>query len=189
MTSNDSRKKKKRVANGRPVPAIDLRALIQERNWAALAGLGMIAMALLILAQRALGVHLNIWSFLLLGAGGWIVYDTIQIYEQQQRTWSDHIRNRFLVGGVILLVGLMGLLSINWWGLMLLVIGGWLGIDTYQKVESQGGVWTQTLRNRMLAAAIIGVLGAMGFFNMGSAWSVILIVIGGAMLCRHMGKC
>lgn len=185
--SNGPRKKKKR-ADG-PIPGIDLQALIQERNWAALAGLGLIGLALLILVQRALGVDFNLWSLLLLGIGGWIVYDTVQIYEQQNRTWTDHVRNRILAGGLIVLVGLMGMLSINWWGLLLLVVGGWLGVDTYQKTESQGGVWTQTLRNRMLAAVIIGGLGAMAFFNLGSAWSLILIVIGGYMLCRHFGKC
>ncbi len=187
--SNGPRKTKRKRASGGRVPGLDLRELIQERNWAALAGLGLIGLALLMIVQRSLGLSFNLWSLLLLGIGGWIVYDTLQIFRQQGRTWTAHTRNRMLAGGLVVLIALMGMLAINWWGLLLLVVGGWLGFDTFQKVEARGGVWTQTLRNRMLAGVVIGGLGALAFFSLGSAWSVILIVIGGFMLCRHFGKC
>lgn len=178
-------KKKKRADDARPLPGIDVRQLIEERNWAALAGLALIGVAFLTLFQRALDVDFNLWSLLLLGVGGWLAFEAYQTYTQQGQTWVGNTRNRMLAGAVIALVGLLGMFHVNWWGLLLIGVGGWLAFDTYQQAESAGGLWTDHLRNRMIAAAVVGGLGLFGFLNLGSAWPVILIVIGAAMLYRH----
>lgn len=178
-------KKTKRATDTRAVPGIDVRQLIEERNWAALAGLALIGVALLTVFQRTLDVNFNLWSLLLLGIGGWLAFESYQRYTQQGRTWVGNTRNRLLAGALIALIGLLGILDVNWWGLLLIGVGGWLGFDTYQQVESAGGTWTDHLRNRMIAAAVIGGLGLFGFLNLGSAWPLILIVIGAAMLYRH----
>lgn len=176
--------KPKRETDSRPVPGLDVRELIAERNWAALAGLGLIGVALLHLLAGALDMDFNLWSLLLLGIGGWLGFDAYRTYEQQNRTWAGNTRNRLLAGGLIALIGLMGLFDINWWGLMLIAVGGWLGYDTYQKAEATGA-WTGHLRNRAWAAGLIGGLGLLGFIGIGTVWAVILIAIGGYMLYRH----
>ncbi len=179
--------KPKRDTNSRPVPGLNVGDLIAERNWAALAGLGLIGVAVLHLLGRALDMNFNLWSLLLLGIGGWLAYDAYQTYERQNRTWAGNTRNRLLAGGLIGLIGLMGVFDINWWGLLLIAVGGWLGYDTYQKAESIG-MWTDHLRNRAFAAALIGGLGVLGFIGMGSVWAVILIGIGGYMLYKHLTR-
>lgn len=178
-------KKNKRASDSRPMPGLNVRELIEERNWSALAGLALIGLALLSAFQSMFDVDFNLWSLLLLGLGGWLLVDTYKTYEQQGRTWAENTRNRMLAGALIGLIGLMGMFDINWWGLLLIGVGGWLGYDTNQQVQSMGGVWTDHLRNRMIAAAVIGGLGLFGFLNLGSTWPVILIVIGIAMLYRH----
>ena len=105
--STNDPKKKKRAAEPRQLPGINVRELIEERNWAALAGLGLIGVALLTLFQRALDVDFNLWSLLLLAIGGWLAVDAYQTFEQQGRTWADNTRNRLLAGTLIGLFILM----------------------------------------------------------------------------------
>ncbi|MCD4685259.1 MAG: hypothetical protein K8S97_04920 [Anaerolineae bacterium] len=170
---------------GRMIPDINVRELIEERNWAALIGLSLIGVGLLYALQGLLGFSFNLWSLLMLGLGGWLAYDGWQTYEQQDRAWTDNVRNRLLAGGLLLVIGVMGMIDLNWWGLLLLGVGGWLGYDTWQKVEDTGGVWTEQTRNRMLMAGIVGTFGLFGFLTIGGAWAIILIGIGAFMLYRH----
>lgn len=167
------------------LPGIDVRELIEERNWAALIGLGLIGVGLLYALQGLLGFSFNLWSLLMFGLGVWLAYDGWQTYEQQGRAWTDNVRNRLLAGGLLILIGVMGMIDINWWGVLLLVIGGWLGYDTWQRVQDTGGVWTEHTRNRLLIAGIVGAFGLFGFLNIGGAWAIILIGIGAFMIYRH----
>lgn len=170
------------AADPRPVPPVDLRALYEERNWPALAGLALIAVAVLYVLQGAFDLSLNLWSLLLLGIGAWLVGDAWNTYERAERRWVENSRNRMLAGGLVLLVGMVGIVAIDWWSVLLLGIGGWLGYDAWQRYERAGRVWTRTARHRRLAAVVLGVIGLTSLFNLGSAWPLILILIGGAML-------
>lgn len=179
---------RQRKTDGRPLPGLDVRELVEERNWTALAGLGLLGIGILYLLQGWIGIDLNLWSLAMVGIGGWLMFDGYQQYTAAGQNWVGTSRNRLLAGGVVTSIGLVSILNLSWWGLMLLGVGGWLGYDTWQKVEAAGGVWTTHARNRMGAAAVIGAVGLFGFFNLGGAWSVILIAIGAAMLWRHFGK-
>ena len=179
---------RKRKPDSRPLPGLDIRELVAERNWTALAGLGLIGVGILYLLQGWIGIDLNLWSLAMVGIGGWLMFDGYQKYAAAGQTWVGTSRNRLMAGAVVASIGLVSILNLSWWGLMLLGVGGWLAYDTWQKVEAAGGVWTDHARNRMGAAAVIGAVGLFGFFNLGGAWSVILIAIGAAMLWRHFGK-
>lgn len=172
-------------SGARGMPGINVRELIEERNWAALIGLSLIGVGLLYALQGLIGVSFNLWSLLMLALGGWLVYEGWKTYEQQNRDLTDNVRNRWLAGGLLLVIGVMGIIDLNWWGLLLIVIGGWLGYDTWQKVEANGGVWTEQTRNRLLIAGIVATFGLFGFLNIGGAWAIILIGIGAFMLYRH----
>jgi hypothetical protein len=181
--SNGTAGKAKRDA--RPMPGINLRELYDERNWTALAGLGLMGLGVLWLIENVLGLDFNLWSIFLVGVGGWLAIDAWQKYESAGRIWAGNTRNRLFVGGAMVAVGLLSIFSINWWGLFLLGLGGWLGYDTYQRYEASGKVWTDHTRNRMAVAAVVGAIGLFGLLNLGSAWAIALIVIGGFMLYRH----
>lgn len=168
-----------------PIPGVNLRELYEERNWSALAGLGLMGLGVLYLVEGVMGISFNLWSILLVGVGGWLLIDTWQRYESAGRVWAGNDRNRMLIGGSLALIGLVSIFNLNWWGLFLLGMGGWLGYDTWQKHEALGKVWTEHNRNRMGVAVVIGVIGLFGLFNMGSTWAIILIAIGGFMLYRH----
>jgi hypothetical protein len=179
---------RKRKPDSSPLPGLDIRELVEERNWTALAGLGLIGVGILYLLQGWIGIDLNLWSLAMVGIGGWLMFDGYQKYTTAGQTWVGTSRNRLMAGAIVASIGLVSILNLSWWGLMLLAVGGWLGYDTWQKVEAAGGVWTDRARNRMGAAAVIGAIGVFGFFNLGGAWSVILIAIGAAMLWRHFGR-
>ena len=172
----------------RPVPDIDLRALWEERNWTALGGLALLVVGCLVLLEDLFGLNLNLWSMLLVGIGGWLMFDAYQTFQAHAQRWAGTSRNRMLAGGLMVAVGVMGMFDFDLWGLVLLGAGGWLGYDTYQKVEADGGTWTDQSRTRLGVAIALGVIGFFAFFNMGSAWPVILIVIGAAMLYRHFNR-
>lgn len=179
---------RKRMADSRPLPGLDIRELVEERNWTALAGLGLIGVGILYLLQGWIGISLNLWSLAMVGIGGWLAFNGYQQYTAAGQTWVGTSRNRLLGGIVVGAIGLVSILNLSWWGLILIGAGGWLGYDTWQKVEAAGGVWTDHARTRMGAAAITGAIGLFGFLNLGGAWSAILIVAGAAMLWRHFGK-
>lgn len=179
---------RKRKPDTRPVPGLDIRELLEEHNWTALAGLGLLGVGILYLLQGWIGIDLNLWSLATLGIGGWLIVNGYQQYTAAGQVWVGASRNRVLAGSIVAAIGLVSILDLSWWGLLLLGVGGWLGYDTWQKVEAAGGVWTNHARNRIGAAVVIGAIGLFGFFNLGGAWSVILIVIGAAMLWRHFGK-
>jgi hypothetical protein len=93
-----------------------------------------------------------------------------------------------MVGGLAALVGLLGLLDVNWAALLLMGAGGWLGYDTWQKYEANGRAWTDRTRNRMFVAVALGVLGLFSFLHLGSSWPVVLIIIGAAMVYRRVSR-
>jgi hypothetical protein len=168
-----------------PLPGISIRELYEERNWTALAGLGLLGVGLLYLFGDLFNISINLWALSLLGIGGFLMLDGWQKYQAAGERWVENSRNRVFGGGVIALVGLMGTLHLNWWGLLLIGAAGWLGYDTWQKAEDSGGEWSQVARNRMLAAGAIGLIGLFGLVNLGSAWSWLLIIAGGIMIYRH----
>ncbi len=182
--SNGSSHKSKRGTD--PLPGINLRELYEERNWTALSGLALIGVGVLYLIGDMLGMNFNLWALSLLGIGGWLMFDGWQSYQAADQQWVEKSRNRFFGGGVIVLVGLLGTLHLNWWGVLLLGVAGWLGYDTWRKVEDSGGDWSDHARNRALAAGVIGVIGLFGLVNLGSAWSWLLVLAGGIMIYRHL---
>jgi hypothetical protein len=184
----DPHKKKKHTPDSGAVPGINFRELYEERNWTALAGLGLIAVGVLYLFQGLLSIHLNLWSLALLGVGGWLVVDAWQRYTAAGQVWVENTRTRLMVGGLAALVGLLGMLDVNWAALFLMGAGGWLGYDTWQKYEANGRAWTDRTRNRMFVAAALGVLGLYSFLHLGSSWPVVLIIIGAAMVYRRVSR-
>lgn len=180
---NGDDKAKRGPSNGaRPVPPINIRTLVEERNWPALAGLGLIAFGILYVLQDALAIHFNLWSLLLLGIGGWLMADAWQVYDRAGRVWVENSRHRALAGALVVAVALLGVMAINWWGLLLLGLAGWLGFDAWRRYERNSRVWTYPARNRAFAAGALGLLGLFGLFNLGSAWPLLLIVVGVVML-------
>lgn len=180
--------KPKRTSDSRPMPGLNVRELIAERNWAALGGLALIAIGALYALQAVLGFDLDLWALLLIVLGGWLVFDAWQRDTGAVRQWGEPARSRALVGGLLLLIGILGIVDINWWGLLLLGVAGWLGYDAWQRVQAAGNVWTTPARNRAVAAAVIGAVGLLGFMNLGSAWAVVLIAFGGLMIFRHFSR-
>ncbi|MBN1565348.1 MAG: PrgI family protein [Anaerolineae bacterium] len=194
--SDDAKTKRNGAKNGHnprqakngadPLPGISLRELYAERNWMALGGLALIGVGALYLLGDLMGMSFSLWALSLLAIGGWLAYDGWHQYQAAGQQWVDNSRNRVLGGGVIMLVGLMGTLQLNWWGLLLLGVAGWLGYDTWQTVEQTGGEWSPRSRNRAWAAGAIGLVGLFGLVNLGSAWSWLLVIAGGIMIYRHM---
>lgn len=172
----------------RPVPPLSLRALVEERNWTALLGLGLIGVGLLIFLQDMLHLHLRLWALLLLGVGGWLAADGWSRYEHAGRVWDDTARSRALFGAVTALVGFIGLLNLNWWGLLLIAFGGKLGHDTWRRYTSGGRVWTAGLRRRAFFALIVGGIGLLSFFNLGSAGPLLLILIGAGLFIERASR-
>jgi hypothetical protein len=184
----DPRKKKKSDSRPGALPGINFRELYEERNWTALAGLALIGLGVLYLFQNLLNLHLNLGSLALLGVGGWLAVDAWQRYEAAGKVWVENTRTRLMVGGLATLIGLLGMLNVNWAAVFLMSAGGWLGYDTWQKYEANGRTWTDRTRNRMFVAAALGVLGLFGILHLGSSWPVVLIIIGAAMVYRRVSR-
>lgn len=172
----------------RPVPPPSPRALVEERNWTALVGLGLIGVGLLILVQDMLHLHLRLWALLLLGVGGWLAADGWSRYERGGHVWDEPARSRALFGAVTALVGFIGLLDLNWWGLLLIAFGGKLGHDTWRRYASGGRIWTAGLRRRAFLALIVGGIGLLSFFNLGSAGPLLLILIGVGLFIERASR-
>lgn len=171
----------------RPVPPLSLRDLVEERNWTALTGLGLVGVGVLILAQDALTLHLRLWALLLVGLGGWLAWDGWQRY-QHVGTWDSTARNRFLFGGITVLVGVIGLLDLNWWGLLLLTLGLRFGQQTWRGYQRGGRVWTVSLRRKMFLAIVLSAIGLFSFFNLGSAGPLLLVIIGAGLFLERAGR-
>ena len=165
-----------------PLPGFNLRELYEERNWAALAGLVLVALGVVYLVETLLGFDLNLWALAMAGIGGWLSYEAWQEYQEQGRTWSDRARNRLTGGIAIGAIGLLGLFSVSLWGVLLLGVGGWLGYDTWQKYQDAGRTWTPPIRNRMLVAGGLGLVGLMVMAGSWNLWALALIGVGLALL-------
>ncbi|MBP8972345.1 MAG: hypothetical protein KBH93_00605 [Anaerolineae bacterium] len=172
----------------RPVPPLSLRALVEERNWTALVGLGLIGVGLLIFLQDVLHLHLRLWALLLLGVGGWLAADGWSRYERAGRVWDDTARSRALFGVVTALVGFIGLFDLNWWGLLLIAFGGKLGHDTWRRYASGGRRWTAGLRRRAFLALLVGGIGLLSFFSLGSAGPLLLILVGVGLFIERASR-
>lgn len=193
MTPNDRNDRPKtpardRKLNEQRVPGINLRELIADRNWTALAGLGLIAVAGLYAIDRWLGLDFQVWTLLLVVLGAWLFLDGWRSYEDAGRVWEDRARSRVIAGGLILALGVFGLFELNMWAWVLLILAGWLAYDTWQRYEANGRVMTQLVRSRWIAAALLAGLGLLGSLNWWTAWPLILIVIGIAMLTGMFGR-
>ena len=176
---NDKRKR----SSTSTVPAPNVSDLIAERNWAALAGLALIALGVLYALQHLLGLRLDLWALLLMGIGGWLLYDAWQ--GSSGSPWDDAAtRTRTLVGGVLLAVGALSVVAWNVWGLLVLGAGVALGYDTQKRVDALGGIWTRDLRNRMFVAGLLAFFGLSAFISLGGLWWLVLIV-GGVILYRR----
>jgi len=169
----------------RPIPGINVRELYEERNWTALAGLGLIAVGLLFVVQDVLGIHFDLWALALIGIGGWLMVDGWQDYTERGKKWTDRSRARMTGGVVIALIGLLAAFDLNGWGLLLMGIGGALALEAWRKYEANSRVWTDSTRKRMIAGVFLAVLGFFALFNMWSTWPLILIAIGVVMLYGH----
>ncbi len=167
-----------------PVPGINVRELYAERNWAALAGLGLIGLGILMVLQDMLNLNLSLWSLLLGGVGAWLVADAWRTYQQAGRTWTDNAQPRLVIGAAALFVAVLSILHLPWTSLFLIGVGGWLAYDTWQRHQALGQVWTRQNRNRMFVAAAMGLMGLFGFIHLGGAWPL-LIIIGAVMILRH----
>ena len=169
-----------------PIPGIDVRELVEEGNWLALGGLVLVGLGVLHLLGSIFAFSFNLWGVMLLGVGGWLVYDAWQKYENNNQTWVENTRNRMLAGAIVLLVGAMGLFDFSLWGATLLCVAGWLGYEGWQRYEHDNQVWTDYSRHRVITAVVLGIIGLFGLINVGSALPLILIVIGAVMLYRHL---
>ncbi len=173
--------------DGRPVPPVSVHELLEERNWTALAGLALIGVGVLILLEDALTIRLSLWALLLLGLGGWLALDGWN-RAQRVRAWDGTARNRAFFGGVMALIGLIGLLDLNWWGLLLLALGARLGQQTWRRYQRDGRVWTAGLRRRVFLALAIGAIGLLSFLHLGSAWPLLLVILGAALFLERAGR-
>lgn len=189
--SNGASRKRKHHAyapDAPPVPPVSVRALVEERNWTALAGLGLLVMGGLILLGDAIDIRFNLWAVLLLGVGAWLVTTGWQRYEQAGYRWDDTARNRVIFGTISLLVGLLGLLQLDWWGLLLLAIAFRLGRDAQRRVGAAAGRWTLRQRAKMALAVFIGAIGLLNILSLGSAGPLLLILIGIGLFIERTGS-
>lgn len=182
---SDPRKPK---LNDQRVPGINLRELVAERNWTALAGLGLLVIGALYVVDSWLGLDFQLWSLLLIVLGGWLALDGWRGYEAAGRTWEDRSRNRVFAGGMVTALGLFGLFELNTWSWLLIILAGWLAYDTWQRYDAAGRVMTQTARNRFIGAGIMAALGLLGSLNWWSAWPLLLIALGIALLTGMIGE-
>ncbi len=189
MATNDKNKRAPapRKAGEPRVPGINLRELIEDRNWTALAGLGLLAVGVLYAIDRWLGLDFNLWTLLLIVLGGWLFLDGWRQYEAAGRVWVERARNRVTAGGAIAVLGVLGLFDLNTWAWLLLILAGWLAYDTWRRYEANNRVLTQTARNRLMAAAALVVLGLLGSLNWWSMWPLLLIALGVALLSGVIG--
>jgi hypothetical protein len=174
--------------NGDPLPGLNINELIEERNWTALVGLGLIGVGLVYVVFHVLNISFALWAWLMLAGGAWLAYDAWKDFDASGRVWAGKARNRMIAGVLIALVGLLNALRIDWGGLLLLGAGGWLGYDTWQKYDAVGRIWTQQTRNRMFIAGALIVLGLFSFIPSWSTWPLLIIVIGVVMLYRHNSR-
>lgn len=193
MTINDDKNRpitapRKRKLTDQRVPGINLRELITERNWTALAGLGLLAIGVLYVVDSWLGLDFELWSLLLIVLGGWLLLDGWRDYEAAGRTWESRARNRVFAGVMVAALGLFGLFELNTWSWLLIILAGWLAYDTWQRYETTGRVVTQTVRNRFIGAGIMATLGLLGALNWWSAWPLLLIALGLALLTGVIGE-
>lgn len=170
------------------LPGINIHELIEERNWMALVGLALIGVGLLYFVQDLLGLHFTLWNLFLIGVGGWLLYDTWKKYNAAGLALTDTIRNRFLIGGALVSMGLLAALQISVWGVFMLVIAGWLAYDTWRDYKANGHTMTEQLRNRFIGAGIAALVGLFGLIHLGITWPLIFIVIGLVMLFRYIGR-
>jgi hypothetical protein len=169
------------------VPSLSVRELLEERNWTALAGLALVGVGVLILLEDALTVRLSLWALLLLGLGGWLAWDGWQ-RQQQTGAWDSAARNRAFFGGIIALVGLIGLLDLNWWGLLLMVLGARLGQQTWQRYQRGGRLWTAGLRRRVFLAVALGAIGLFSFLHLGSTGPLLLVLLGAGLFLERASR-
>ena len=176
---NDKRKR----SSTSGVPAPNVAELLEERNWTALAGLALMALGALYALQHLFGLRLDLWALLLMGIGGWLLYDAWG--QSNGAPWENPTtRPRAIAGAVLLAVGVLNVLTLNWWGVLVLGAGAWLGYDTRQRADALGGIWTRDLRNRMFVAGLLIFFGLSAFISMGGLWWVVLLV-GGVILYRR----
>ena len=171
----------------RPVPPLSLRELLEERNWTALAGLALVGIGVLVLLQDALEAHLSLWALLLVGLGGWLAADGWNSY-QRAGAWDSRSRNRVWFGTLMALVGVIGLLDLNWWGLLLLVIGARYGQQTWRRYQRGGRVWTTGLRRRAFLAIVVSAIGLFSFLHLGSAGPLLLVILGAGLFLERVGR-
>jgi hypothetical protein len=175
----------KRKNSSDPLPGLNINELIEERNWTALVGLGLIGVGLVYVVFHVLNISFALWAWLMVAGGAWLTYDAWQDYDAAGRIWAGKTRNRMIAGVLIVLVGLFNALRIPWGGLLLLGAGGWLAYDTWQKYDAVGRTWTQQTRNRMFVAGALILFGLLSFIPSWSTWPLLIIVIGVVMLYRH----
>lgn len=192
MNANDRNQRvtdpPRRKLNEQRVPGINVRELIEDRNWTALAGLGLIAVAILVALDGWLGLDFEVWNLLLVVLGGALALDGWRSYEAAGRTWSERSRTRTAVGGIIVALGVLGLFELDLWSWMLLILAGWLAYDTWQRYERNGRVVTQLIRNRWIAAGVLAALGLLGAMSWWSMWPLLLIALGVALLTGMVGN-
>jgi hypothetical protein len=172
---------------GSGVPGFDLRTLYAERNWTALGGLLLFALGALWAIQHVLGLHLELWAVALGGIGFWLVLQSWTTVNGDLKRLDEPARNRLIVGASMVAIGVLSMIDINWWSLLLIGAGGWLGYTTWQKYEAAGRTWTRGRRDRLFVAAGLVILGLSSFISSGSAW-LLLIIVGAAMLYRWVGQ-
>lgn len=183
----ESKTKRNGTGGRSSLPDINITQLIEERNWAALGGLALVAIGILYLVQDILGMDFNLWSLAMLGIGGWLMADAWQRYDRAGRNWVGNSRNRMIGGAVIALIGLFAILDMSGWGFFLLAIGGLLMFDAWQKYDRAGRVWVGNTRSRMIGGGAAALIGAFGLLHTWSTWPLILIIVGVAMLYGHIG--
>jgi len=181
-----TKEKRKRGENG-SLPDVNVRDLVEERNWSALAGLALIAVGVLYLVQDILGFDLNLWNLLMLGVGGWLMVQSWRAYQANGRVWIEPHRTRMIAGAAIGFVGLISAFHLAGWEWLLLAIAGALMYVARQEYIQNGRAWTPRSRSRMTGGVVIGLIGLFGLINLWSTWPLLLIVVGAAMLFGFIG--
>ena len=171
--------------NNRPIPGINIPELIEERNWTALAGLGLILVGFLYLFGDILDLDFNLWSFALLGIGGWLAYDGWTKFSRAGHHWTDQSRNRVVGGAVIVLVGALSIFNLSGWAWLLLLASAALLYDAYQRYERAGRTLSDKARSRLIFGGILALIALSSLINVWAAWPLILIGIGVAMLLKR----
>jgi hypothetical protein len=96
-------------------------------------------------------------------------------------------RNWVALGGLALIaLGVLYMvqdvlgIDFNLWSVALVGLGGWLMIDGWQSYQDHHRTWVGASRNRVVAGAVIALVGLVSVLDI-SGWTLFLLVIAGVL--------